>query len=157
MFFLLFAFWLILNGRWTAEIAVTGVVVCGLLYALMAAFMGYSPRVEWRIAKRTGRIVGYLFYLIGQIALSAWATIRLIWSPRLTPQPELTSFHTHLRTQAGKAVLANSITMTPGTITVDIHGDLFLIHCLDDSFDMGQGGFAMEERLMRVEGGHERG
>ena len=72
------------------------------------------------------------------------------------PQPELTSFHTRLRTQAGKVVLANSITMTPGTITVDIHGDLFLIHCLDDSFDMGQAGFDMEERVMRVEGGHER-
>ena len=151
MFFLLFAFWLILNGRWTAEIAVTGVVVCGLLYALMAAFMGYSPRVEWRIAKRTGRIAGYLFYLIGQIALSAWATIRLIWSPRLTPQPELTSFHTHLRTQAGKVVLANSITMTPGTITVELEGRELAVHCLDRSFSEGMADGDFVKLLHRIE------
>lgn len=72
--------------------------------------------------------------------LSAWATIKLVWSPKLVVEPEITSFHTHVRTLPGKVVLANSITMTPGTITVDMHDDLFLIHCLDTSFDVGQRG-----------------
>ena len=85
---------------------------------------------------------------------AACATIRLIWSPKMVTQPEVTSFHTKLRTDAGKVVLANSITMTPGTITVDVRDDLFLIHCLDDSFDVGQEGFDMEERVMKLEGGH---
>ena len=49
-------------------------------------------------------------------------------------------------------MLANSITMTPGTITVDVQDDLFLIHCLDESFDMGSEGFEMENRIARVEG-----
>ena len=40
MFFLLFGFWVLLNGRWTLEIAVVGAVVCAALYAFMAAFMG---------------------------------------------------------------------------------------------------------------------
>ena len=42
--------------------------------------------------------------------------------------------------------------MTPGTITVDVQDDLFLIHCLDESFDMGAEGFEMENRIARVEG-----
>ena len=42
--------------------------------------------------------------------------------------------------------------MTPGTITVDMHDDLFLIHCLDTSFDVGKEGFEMERRVMAVEG-----
>ena len=66
----------------------------------------------------------------------------------------MTSFHTRLKTDAGKVVLANSITMTPGTITVDVQDDLFLIHCLDESFDVGQEGFEMEDRIMRVEALH---
>ena len=51
--------------------------------------------------------------------------------------------------------MANSITMTPGTITVDVQDDLFLIHCLDESFDMGHEGFEMEDRIMKIEGGHQ--
>ena len=49
-------------------------------------------------------------------------------------------------------ILANSITMTPGTLTVDVQEDEFLIHCLDTSFDVGQEGFDMEDRVMKLEG-----
>lgn len=154
MFFILFGLWLLLNGQWTTEIAIVGVVICGLLYAFLCAFMGYSPHREWAIFRRIPRIAGYGLYLVKEVIKAACATIRLIWSPKLVTQPEVTSFHTKLRTDAGKVVLANSITMTPGTITVDVRDDLFLIHCLDDSFDVGQEGFDMEERVMKLEGGH---
>jgi len=153
MFLLLFAFWVLLMGAWTTEIAVVGLVVSGLVYAFSCAFMGYSPKKEWSIAKRLGRIVRYFVYLVGEIFKSAWAVIKLVWSPKLVAEPKLTSFRTRLKSDAGKVVLANSITMTPGTITVDIRGDKFLIHCLDAGFDMGQEGFEMEERVMQVEGG----
>ncbi len=152
MYLLLFGFWVLLMGAWTLEIALTGLVVAGLVYAFCCAFMGYSPRKEWAVAKRLGRIIGYFAYLVGEIFKSAFAVIRLIWSPRLVTEPKLSSFHTRLRTPAGKVVLANSITMTPGTITVDVRGDKFLIHCLDADFDVGQEGFEMEQRVMKVEG-----
>lgn len=155
MFFILFGLWVLLNGQWTTEIAIAGAVICGLLYAFLCAFMGYSPRREWAIFRRIPRIVGYGLYLVKEVIKAACATIRLIWSPKMVTQPEVTSFHTKLRTDAGKVVLANSITMTPGTITVDVRDDLFLIHCLDDSFDVGQEGFDMEERVMKLEGGHD--
>ncbi|MGN1021210.1 MAG: Na+/H+ antiporter subunit E [Aristaeellaceae bacterium] len=155
MFFILFGLWLLLNGQWTSEIAIVGVVICGLLYAFLCAFMGYSPRREWAIFRRIPRIAGYGVYLVKEVIKAACATIRLIWSPRLVAEPEVTSFRTRLRTEAGKVVLANSITMTPGTITVDVRDDLFLIHCLDNTFDVGQSGFAMEDRVMKLEGGHD--
>lgn len=153
LFILLFAFWVLLMGAWTAEIAIVGVVVCGLVYAFCCAFMGYSPKKEWSIAKRMGRIARYFVYLVGEIFKSAWAVIKLIWSPKMVTEPKLVTFNSRLKTQAGKVVLANSITMTPGTITVDIRGDQFLVHCLDAEFDMGQDGFDMENEVMKVEGG----
>lgn len=152
MYFLLFGFWVLLNGQWTTEIAIVGLIVCAALYAFMCAFMGYSPRREWAVARRFPRILGYFFYLVGEVFKSAFAVIRLIWSPSMVIEPEVTSFHTKLRTDAGKVVLANSITMTPGTITVDVQEDVFLIHCLDTSFDVGQEGFDMENRVMKLEG-----
>ena len=152
MYFLLFGFWVLLNGKWTAEIAIVGVIVCAALYAFMCSFMGYSPKKEWQLALRVPKIIGYFFYLVGEIFKSAWGTMVLIWSPEKEIQPRVTSFRTRLKTDAGKVVLANSITMTPGTITVDVQDDLFLIHCLDESFDVGTEGFEMEDRIARVEG-----
>lgn len=152
MYLLLFGFWVLLNGKWNAEIAIVGAIVCAALYAFMAAFMGYSPRKEWQLVKRMPRIISYFFYLVREIFLSSWQTMKLIWSPEKEIEPRVTSFRTRLSTEAGKVVLANSITMTPGTITVDVQDDLFLIHCLDESFDMGAEGFEMESRIARVEG-----
>lgn len=152
MFFVLFGFWVLLNGKWTAEIAIVGLIVCAALYAFIVAFMGYSPRKEWKLVRRLPRIVGYLFYLVKEVFIAAYQTMKLIWSPREEVAPRVTSFHTRLHSDAGKVVLANSITMTPGTITVDVRDDLFLIHCLDESFDVGQEGFEMEDRIARIEG-----
>jgi len=153
MFFLLFGFWLLLNGRWTGEIALTGAVVCGLIYIFAWKFMGYSPRVEWQLLRRLPRAVGYGLFLIREVALSVWQTIRFIWSPKVTVQPEIVSFHTKLKTDTAKVLLANSITLTPGTITVDFRDDVMLVHCLDESLDAGLEGSQMEEKLMKLEGG----
>lgn len=153
MFFLLFGFWLLLNGRWTGEIALTGAVVCGLIYIFIWKFMGYSPRVEWQLLRRLPRAVGYGLFLIREVALSVWQTIRFIWSPKVTVQPEIVSFHTKLKTDTAKVLLANSITLTPGTITVDFRDDVMLVHCLDESLDAGLEGSQMEEKLMKLEGG----
>ena len=47
------------------------------------------------------------------------------------------SFHTQLKSQAGKAMLANAITLTPGTITVTLEGSEYTVHCLDESMAEG--------------------
>lgn len=159
MFLLLFAFWVILNGAWTAEIAITGAIVCGLIYLFAWKFMGYSPKTEFAML-RGGKVPAAARFgtcLVKAIFLSCWQTIRFIWSPRLEVQPEVTSFHTRLKTDTGKVLLANSITITPGTITVDIRGDQLLVHCLDESLDAGLEGSQMEEHILQLEGGARNG
>ena len=152
MFFLLFALWILFNGRWTSEIAVIGLVVCGLLYAFLVAFMEYSPKKEWNFVKKLPRFAKYAVYLIGEIFKSGWATIRFIWSPKELVQPKVTSFRTKLKTDLCKVVLANSITMTPGTITVDVRGDEMLVHCLDETLEMTEDS-DMEKRVATLEEG----
>ena len=153
MFFVLFAFWLLLNGRWTAEIALTGAAVCGLVYLFLWKYLGYSPRKEWQAARRLPGLAAYALWLVGQIFASATATIRLIWSPRLIAEPRLVAFRSRLKTRAGRTLLANSITLTPGTITADQTGDRFLVHCLDSDFAEGLADSEMEKRILRIEEG----
>lgn len=78
MFFLLFAFWIILNGRWTTEVAIVGAVVSGLIYLFICKFMDYSPKKEWACARRLPRAVSYGIFLIGEVFQSAWQTIKFI-------------------------------------------------------------------------------
>lgn len=151
MFFLLFGLWILFNGQWTGEIAMVGLVVCGLIYAFCWKFLGYSPRTEWQLARKVPRAIGYGIFLIGEVFKSGWQTIRFIWSPKVDVQPEIVSFHTKLKTDTGKVLLANSITLTPGTITLECDEQTTVVHCLDQSMGEGLEGSEMEKQIGKIE------
>lgn len=83
MFLLLFGFWLILNGNITAEIVIVGLVLSLLIYLFCWKFLSYSPVKELRLLLKVPLAFSYLIWLVGQIFASAFATMRLIWSPTL--------------------------------------------------------------------------
>ena len=151
MFLILFGLWVIFNGKWTTEIALLGVAVSGLIYAFTCAFIGLSPRKELRYLRNAGRGLAYLWLLLREIFKANWQVLRLIWSPRLEVEPELHTFRTKVKSDFGKAILANSITLTPGTITVHVRDDLFMVHCLDRELADGLEDSEFEQRLEKME------
>ena len=146
----LFGLWMLLEGRWTVEIVLTGIVLSTLIYLFCWKFLDYSPRREWAVIRRIPRAVGYLFWLIGQIFISGFMTISRIWSGREVT-PHLVSFRTGLRTDPGKVLLSQSITLTPGTLTVDQRDGRFLVHALDDAYTEGLRDSEMEKRIRKLE------
>lgn len=151
MFLILFGLWVVFNGKWTTEIALLGVAVSGLIYAFTCAFIGLSPRKELRYLCNAGRGLAYLWLLLREIFKANWQVLRLIWSPRMEVEPELHTFHTKVKSDFGKAILANSITLTPGTITVHVRDDLFMVHCLDRELADGLEDSEFEQRLEKME------
>lgn len=151
MFLILFGLWVVFNGKWTTEIALLGVAVSGLIYAFTCAFIGLSPRKELRYLRNAGRGLAYLWLLLREIFKANWQVLRLIWSPRMEVEPELHTFHTKVKSDFGKAILANSITLTPGTITVHVRDDLFMVHCLDRELADGLDDSEFEQRLEKME------
>ena len=146
----LFGLWMLLEGRWTVEIVLTGIVLSTLIYLFCWKFLDYSPRREWAVIRRIPRAVGYLFWLIGQIFISGFMVMSRIWSGREVT-PHLVSFRTGLRTDPGKVLLSQSITLTPGTLTVDQRDGRFLVHALDDAFTEGLQDSEMEKRIRKLE------
>jgi multicomponent Na+:H+ antiporter subunit E len=71
--------------------------------------------------------------LIREITVSNIEVVRAILSPRLPIQPHFLRVRTRQTTDLGKVILANSITLTPGTVTVDVQGDELLVHALTES------------------------
>jgi multicomponent Na+:H+ antiporter subunit E len=150
MVLVLFGLWMLLEGRWTVETVLTGIVLSTLVYLFCWKFLDYSPRREWAVIRRIPRAVGYLFWLIGQIFVSGFMTISRIWSGREV-RPHLVSFRSALRTDPGRVLLSQSITLTPGTLTVDQRNGRFLVHALDDAYTEGLQDSEMEKRILELE------
>ncbi len=150
MALVLFGLWMLLEGRWTVETVLTGIVLSTLVYLFCWKFLDYSPRREWAVIRRIPRAVGYLFWLIGQIFVSGFMTISRIWSGREV-RPHLVSFRSALRTDPGRVLLSQSITLTPGTLTVDQRNGRFLVHALDDAYTEGLQDSEMEKRILELE------
>lgn len=134
MYLLLLAFWIILNGKITVEILIFDVLVTAAIGALSYALFGYTLKRDLRFLKKVPVFAVYLLVLLREILLSSVRMIGVVFSPESETRPVLVTFKSGLRTAFGRYVLANSITLTPGTITVEMSGDLFTVHCLKREF-----------------------
>ena len=122
----LFLLWLIFNGRVTLEICLFGVVVTGLVYAFCVAVLGYHPR--------NGRLGWYLQYgatLVWEIVKANVQTMKVILSPKAAYRPAVVRLQVPLEEASSRVLLSNSITLTPGTVTIRQHEEEFLVLCLD--------------------------
>lgn len=152
MFVVFFMMWVIFNGQWTTEIALLGLFLCAALYLFAWKFMGYGPAQDLHALQRLPRALAYLWTLLVEIFKANIHVMRLILSPQYEVEPELIEFHTKLRTDPARAVLADSITLTPGTITVLVEGDRFIVHALDKTLGDGVDDSDFERRLLKMEG-----
>lgn len=138
MFLLMLAFWVLLNGRITAEILILGVLICGAVYAVCCKVLGYNWRRELDLARRIPGMIRYLVILVWEIIKAAWQVMVLTLSPEAKEvKPRLVRFKSPVRSEIGKVILSNSITLTPGTITCGLGDDLFCVHALDEQFAGG--------------------
>lgn len=131
MYIVFLLLWILLNGQFTWEIFFFGIVIAGIMYAFICKFMDYSIETDILIARKLPYILFYVVVLIWEIIKANVSAIRLAISFRNEIDPVIVKFKTDLKTDMAKAVLANSITLTPGTITVALEGDEFIVHALD--------------------------
>lgn len=148
-----FALWLIFNGRYTLEVALFGVAISLALTLFVRRFMlpGWSLRKEFSLVRKAPAFLRYCWLLVKEITLANEQVLRLILSDRQEVQPKLARFKTRLRSRAARVALADCITLTPGTITVSLEDDTYVVHCLDDSFEEGLHDSSFEKRLADIE------
>lgn len=137
MFLLFFLFWVMLNGKITVEIAVFGVVISAFMYVFICRFAGYSPRKDMRIVRKLPLFLRYCIVLLIEIIKANVVMGKFILSPHIVAEPALIHFRVDLKTQLAQVLLASSITLTPGTITVEMADGYYKVHCYDKS--MGEG------------------
>jgi multicomponent Na+:H+ antiporter subunit E len=145
----LFAFWLALSGHYTPMLIAAG-AVCAVLCVFVAVRMRVLDAEGHPIHLIWGALT-YIPWLVREIAKSAWAVTKIILSPRLPISPTMTVVKASQRTPLGVSIYANSITLTPGTITVGVNANELTVHALvrDGAIDLEGGD--MDRRVTRFE------
>jgi multicomponent Na+:H+ antiporter subunit E len=148
-FFLLFAFWILLSGRFDLFHLTLG-IICSILVAYLSHdLLLINVRLgDFRNRARRFFIAGPWF--LGQIFSANLHVAYLALSPKMPIDPQVIRFKTKLETDISWVALANSITLTPGTITVDIREGEFFVHALDRkvAYDLATG--EMEDKIAHV-------
>jgi multicomponent Na+:H+ antiporter subunit E len=141
-FIILFAFWLLLSGHYDIKHVVMG-VVAALIVTLLTCDLFYSIFFLRGISDSSEkggllfvilcfvRILAYIPWLLYQIIIANLRVAYLVLNPRMPINPHFLFFGTGLRRSISLVTLANSITLTPGTVTVDLKEGSLLVHVLE--------------------------
>lgn len=129
MWLLLFVLWMILNGRITLELVLFGIAIATAVTLFAYRVIGYPPSTDLRVWRNLPLLILYLLDLIAEILRSAFVIMKMVFSAR-EPDPVLVEFRSGLPSKMQNVLLANSITLTPGTITVFQEGDRFVVHAV---------------------------
>ena len=149
-FVVLYLFWLVLSGYFTIFLMSAG-AACAVAVVWFARRMevidaeGHPVQLGWRI-------LAYWIWLSKEIAKSAWDVSRIIVDPRLPISPTMISFKPSQKTTVGLVIHANSITLTPGTITIHAAQDGFMVHALTRAGAEGVTSGDMDRRVSACEG-----
>ena len=147
---LLFALWLLLTGSFDPQEMIVGAVAALLVAALANGPARSLAGGRAPFIKRVVYGVAYVPYLLWQILLANIDVARRVVNPRLPINPGIVRIHTNLTSPLGRLALTSSITLTPGTLTVETDGSDLFIHWIDVSAE------GIEEATSKIVGGFER-
>ena len=141
---LLFAFWLLLSDSYNAAHLGAGAVFASLVMWLQPVGTPPIRKVSWFA------MLMYLPWLTGRILKSGMHVCRLILSPALPISPQFIQHTTKLRSDGELVVLGNSITLTPGTITVEVAPGKLVVHAIDDASATDLNDGVLEAKIDRI-------
>ncbi|MFP6899448.1 MAG: Na+/H+ antiporter subunit E [Opitutales bacterium] len=150
---MLLATWAVFSGKFDAFHlgmgALASLIVTWLSQDLL--FQDRKKNLAERIAE-AGRFVGYVFWLLWQIVLANVHVFKLAMTKQGDEEmsPRVVTFRTKLKTDFAKFVFANSITLTPGTITIQIKGSQFMVHAISEVVEKDLRSGEMERRVAAI-------
>jgi multicomponent Na+:H+ antiporter subunit E len=138
-FISLMIFWVIMSGFFTVTHISMGVVtVAGVMYVnyKLKTHRFFDDDMDDLSELRFFRAAYYVGWMIVQIILAGFHVVLIIIRPKMPIHTTMITFRVDLPSAHARMILGNSISLTPGTLTIDITGDQFIVHAIDDkSFD----------------------
>ncbi|MGQ9532177.1 MAG: Na+/H+ antiporter subunit E [Desulfotomaculales bacterium] len=146
----MFSFWILLSGHFDPLLLLLG-VVSSLLVARWSHDLLLSEVNVQRGARRIWRFIKYCPWLLWQIVLANLNLLYLTLHPKMPISPRVITFDSGLKTEVAIVILANSITLTPGTVTVEGTREEFVVHAIDSASAEGLLKGVMQARVKHIE------
>ena len=128
----LFIIWVIANGTLAYDTLIAGAVISAVIALAFASFSRVYSVIRWS-PKVVFYYLMYLSVFIIELVKANLNVMRLVFSPRIDIKPGIVEIKTELKSPIGRLALANSITLTPGTLVVDIKENSLFIHWINIS------------------------
>ena len=150
MFLVLWLFFVLINGKLTVEIALFGFAAAGLALLVSRRLFGWSIDSEKRFLRRLPTIAVYGLWLFGEIFKANLDTLRRVWSPKRV-KPSISTVVPRVSERWQLSLMANSITLTPGTFSISCDSEKIVVHCLDEGFSVALESSEIKKRIERME------
>lgn len=147
----MFLFWLVLIPIYSIENILAGLLVCwGALWFSTELLI---EEQQASIYSRKGFLlfIRYIYYLIIEIIKANIDVAKIVLSKDMNIQPHFFKVPMHLKKDLNKVIYANAITLTPGTLSVDVQDDYILIHALTQAAANGVEGSILEKGVIELE------
>ncbi len=119
--------WVLWSGLYKPLVLGLGAVSC-VLSAYMANRMGFFRHQA--VIRLFPRLPAYWWWLLREVFASSLEVARVILNPALPISPTVVKLQAKPESPVGQVILGNSITLSPGTVTLDVHEGQLLVHCL---------------------------
>ena len=148
LFFILFSLWLLMSGHYNLLIVSLGIISCA--FCVYVAKRGKLIDDEGLPIFFMPRLLNYLIWLFKEILKSNLSTAKVIINGKV--EPETFTVKTSQVTDVAKVTYANSITLTPGTVTTKIQKGVFEVHALNSDFGNDVRTNEMDKKVTWLEG-----
>jgi multicomponent Na+:H+ antiporter subunit E len=149
-FLTLMGFWWLISWQSSAQLLIIGTICC-LAVTILSAKLGIID-MEGHPIEKMPRFGAYMLWLLWEILLANIDVVKVVWHPRMPIQPKMFTAPNPMKSGFGSTLYANSITLTPGTVTVSIDKRDMLIHALTESSESSLLEGAMGRKCRWVEG-----
>ena len=150
---LLMGLWLLFNERITIDVIVAGIIVIALLCFFLHKIGVWSPQGDLKVASLIPAWIGFVLRLVYEVFKANIHMIALVLSPNPNERisPRIVKHKSKLKSSGLLVALANSITLTPGTVTIDVGDDSVYVHAIDEYALEGLDQSVLEKKLENME------
>ena len=151
---LLFVLWLMFNERITIDVIIFGIIIVAVLSLVIKMIGLWDPSKDIQRISRIPYAIGFVLRLVYEVFKANIHMIMLVLSPNPNERirPKILRHYSNIKTDGGLVALANSITLTPGTVTVDVGDDYVYVHAIDEYAEEGLKDSVIEKQIERMEG-----
>lgn len=147
---MLMAFWLLLTGRVTGVNLALGAIVATVLTFFNRELIFSHRELPPLTIHNTWVLVRYCALLVVEIIKANWIMARIVLSRRMDIDPGLVIFKPRLHSEVLQVLLGNSISLTPGTLTLDVKDEVFTVHIIDSAGAQALAEWKLEKLLETV-------